>query len=165
MEKTTILGLVLAVIVFGAVVWFARPGTPSAVVPRAENSTAALSADELNFDFGTISMAAGKVTHDYKIKNGGTDQAVISKMYTSCMCTTALLQIDDKKFGPFGMPGHGSVPSIGEKLPPGKEAVVSAVFDPAAHGPAGVGRIQRSIRLETDSGKFLDLQFSAMVTP
>ncbi|KKT83316.1 MAG: hypothetical protein UW81_C0021G0020, partial [Candidatus Giovannonibacteria bacterium GW2011_GWC2_44_9] len=39
------------------------------------------------------------------------------------------------------------------------------VFDPAAHGPAGVGRIERAVYLENSASEALQLKFSATVTP
>jgi len=110
-------------------------------------------------------MARGTVSHIYKIKNTGTGSVVINKIYTSCMCTQASIKIGSKTMGPFGMPGMGSpVPYIDQELKAGEEIELTAVFDPAAHGPAGVGNISRVITLETSSGK-TQLYFSANVTP
>lgn len=81
------------------------------------------------------------------------------------MCTVATLGIRGERFGPYGMPGHGFIPKIGQTINPNEEAIVEVVFDPAAHGPAGVGRIQRIITIENDSGQPLELQFTALVTP
>ncbi|OGN16959.1 MAG: hypothetical protein A3F48_00885 [Candidatus Yanofskybacteria bacterium RIFCSPHIGHO2_12_FULL_41_9] len=63
------------------------------------------------------------------------------------------------------MPGHGYVPPVKESLNSGEEAVIKVVFDPNAHGPAGIGKIQRSIFIESDGSKSLELQISASVTP
>lgn len=67
--------------------------------------------------------------------------------------------------GPFGMPGHGAIPTINEALEPGTEATIEVVFDPAAHGPAGVGKVNRVVTVETASGEALQLSFQATVTP
>lgn len=56
-------------------------------------------------------------------------------------------------------------PSINQTINPGEEASVEVVFDPAAHGPAGVGQIQRTVTIENNTGKPLELGFSAVVTP
>ncbi len=117
------------------------------------------------FDFGKISMAAGKVSKVYWIKNISGDPLTISKLYTSCMCTDATLITKAGKRGPFGMPGHGPTPRIEERLAPGESAQVEAVFDPAAHGPAGIGQTDRIVTIENDGGLPLELRFSAMVTP
>ncbi len=159
-----IIGIVTIVAV-GGVIWIARPSQNGNTASLVSNSSGTLSAEELSFDFGSISMAAGNVSHNFKIKNTDPDPVVIDKMYTSCMCTIASLTIDGKQYGPFGMPGHTAVPRINKSLDPNEEAVVEVVFDPAAHGPAGVGTIQRVVTIENNAGQPLELQFSAMVTP
>lgn len=129
------------------------------------SSGAQLSAPEMFYDFGSVSMRKGLVNHRFAVKNETGAPVVIGKMYTSCMCTTASLIKNGKKIGPFGMPGHGFIPRLGETIAPGEAAVIEVVFDPAAHGPAGIGRIERAITLEQDSGGTLTLQFRAEVTP
>ena len=63
------------------------------------------------------------------------------------------------------MPGHGAIPRINQTINPNEEAVVEVVFDPAAHGPAGVGRIGRTVVIENNSGAPVELSFIALVTP
>ncbi|MEK9154817.1 MAG: DUF1573 domain-containing protein [Patescibacteria group bacterium] len=163
----TIIGIIVAVLVLGGFIWIARPdsqNSTSAALSAISNGT--LTVEEANnYDFGTISMAAGKVKHQFKIKNTGSKGVNIEKIYTSCMCTTAVLMMDGKQFGPYGMPGHGAIPKINKTVNPNEEAVVEVVFDPAAHGPAGVGRIQRTITIENNAGQAIELLFAAIVTP
>jgi len=164
----TIITIALAVIVFAGIAWAARPDSQNAEIssPSSELQTQGpLSAEERTFDFQSISMASGNVSHSFKIKNNGTDPLVIEKIYTSCMCTTASLIKGEEQFGPYGMAGHGFIPKINEVIGPGEEATIEVVFDPTAHGPAGIGPIERSIIIENDSGKPLELGFSAVVTP
>lgn len=110
-------------------------------------------------------MAAGRVSKRFTISNGGTNPVTLTKLYTSCMCTTAALKVGSRSVGPFGMPGHGAIPRIAEVVPAGSQATVDVTFDPAAHGPAGVGRIARTVTLENDGGSPLQLSFTALVTP
>ncbi len=125
-----------------------------------------LTSDAPSFDFGRISMAAGNVSHRYSIKNTGTTPLTITEIFTSCMCTTATLTTRSaRKVGPFGMPGHGLLASISESLAPGEAAQVDVVFDPAAHGPAGVGPTARTVTIVNDAGAALKLRFDGMVTP
>jgi len=124
-----------------------------------------LASDAPIFAFGRISMAAGKVSHRYSIRNTGITPLTINKIYTSCMCTEATLITRSAKRGPFGMAGHGILPSVSERLAPGEAAQVDVVFDPAAHGPAGVGPTDRVVTIANDAGPALELRFSAMVTP
>ncbi len=141
-----------------------RPATEQ---PAAEQrgSVRALASVSPFHNFGNISMAAGKVSHRYWIKNIGAASLNINKLSTSCMCTDATLITRAGKKGPFGMPGHGPTPRIEERLAPGESAQVDVVFDPAAHGPAGIGQTDRIVTIENDEGLPLELRFSAMVTP
>ena len=160
-----IIGPLIAIVLLGGVIWIARPNSQNSPASLLSNSSGLLSAEEKEFNFGEISMANGNVKHEFKIKNAGNNPIVIEKIYTSCMCTKAALLIGDRRVGPFGMPGHGIVPSISETLNPGQSTDVEVTFDPTAHGPAGVGRIDRMDSLENDAGLPLEFRFSANVTP
>lgn len=170
-NKTLILAAVMIALALAIAIMAAKPGT----APRPAPSTASpssvirapgpLTAREASFDFGTISMAAGNVTHRYWFRNESTAPVLIRRIYTSCMCTTATLVKGARVINRYGMPGHGPVPSVNETLAPGEAAYVEAVFDPAAHGPAGLGPTQRVVTIESDRGGPLELQFSANVRP
>lgn len=166
MNKNIIIGVIASIIILGGIVWLANPTQQEKnQANMAASSSGILTAQEMSFDFGTISMAKGKVTHPFTVKNTGTEPVSIGRMYTSCMCTNALLKMGGNTYGPYGMEGHGFIPTINKNLNPGEEAIVEAIFDPAAHGPAGVGNIQRAVILENNTGKPFELQFTALVTP
>ncbi|MBI2674131.1 MAG: DUF1573 domain-containing protein [Candidatus Yanofskybacteria bacterium] len=157
------------VIIFGAaigiLVWIAGPDDISG---GADNVVSAgnLILDEAFFDFGNISMAAGVVSHEFKVINAGDGEEVINQIYTSCMCTEASFVTEDTKFGPFGMAGHGFIPKFNGKMGAGEEAIIKVDFDPAAHGPAGVGPVDRVVYVfRKGSDKPLELMFKAVVTP
>lgn len=156
-------GVILATLI--GFIWIARPAPQSGPASPVLGKNGALAAKENNYDFGAISMAAGKVSKIFVIKNTGTDALAVNQLYTSCMCTVATLKIGSRSVGPFGMPGHGFAQRINEIIQPNEEAQVEAIFDPAAHGPAGVGRIERVVYLENSAGAPLELKFSATVTP
>lgn len=131
-------------------------------------SAGALSAAENEFDFGTISMKEGRVKHRFEIINNSQTPVKIEKIYTSCMCTTAsVINTAGKVLGKFGMPGHGFPLRANIEVAAQETVFIDAVFDPNAHGPAGVGLAERSIYLETNSAKVpkLELLFRALVTP
>ena len=113
-------------------------------------------------------MANGDVSYRFKLKNEGDEAVAVKKVYTSCMCTIAnILDAFEKKLGVFGMPGHGGASSNANiEIKAGESIIVEAVFNPAAHGPSGVGLAQRSIYLETNSKKSpkVELNFTATVT-
>lgn len=149
-----------------------QPGSgyqePPATAQRAagqRNSVRALASVSPFFDFGKISMAAGNVSKVYWIKNISGAPLTVTQLSTSCMCTVATLITPAGKKGPFGMPGHGPASRLAERLAAGASAQVEVVFDPAAHGPAGIGQTDRVVTIENDAGLPLELRFSAMVTP
>jgi hypothetical protein len=140
-----------------AVAQVARPAQPT--------QTAVLASLRPSFDFGTISMAAGNVATSYLIKNSGDAPLTLNRIYTSCMCTTATLALPSGRKGPFGMPGHGLPTDLSASLAPGQTASLEVVFDPAAHGSAGLGRVERTVRVESKDARPLELRFVAMVKP
>lgn len=161
--KQTIVILAFAVLV-AAGLWYAK-----GVSLRPEEKSAAgvgfIKADETSFDFGEISMARGIVSREFKIRNSSESPAEIKSIYTSCMCTNATLNLGGRKFGPYGMPGHGFVPRVMQTIGAGEEASLLVEFDPAAHGPAGVGPISRIIAVESSGDARLELSISALVRP
>lgn len=165
----TITSIIVVILTLIGLIWIAQPNAESGKDNKASVSTVgtgALTVEEAsNYDFGVISMAAGTVARVFTIKNTGSETVTINKMYTSCMCTTAELTVGGKQFGPYGMPGHGAIPTINQIVNPNEEATVEVVFDPAAHGPAGVGRIVRNITIENSAGRPIELTFSAVVKP
>ncbi len=152
----------ITILFMAGIVWIARPDSSyESLTAPAEN----LIVENGNFNFGEISMADGIVSHVFRIRNSGDEPITIKKMYTSCMCTTASLMIGEKEFGPYGMPGHGFMPSINREVAPGEKVSVKVVFDPAAHGPAGIGPTERTVFLENSAGGAVNLQFSALIRP
>ena len=119
-----------------------------------------------HYDFGTISMAAGNVSTTYRIRNDSAAPLVINRIFTSCMCTTAtLIMASGRKQGPFGMPGHGPLKAVSAQLAPGEVALLEMVFDPAAHGPSGIGRIERVVTVNAAGVRPLQLGMVALVRP
>ncbi|OGZ00372.1 MAG: hypothetical protein A2945_03420 [Candidatus Liptonbacteria bacterium RIFCSPLOWO2_01_FULL_52_25] len=117
------------------------------------------------YDFGSVSMLKGNVEHEFEIVNTTDADLVVAKAETSCMCTRMVLRLPDgTEVGPFGMAGHGFTPSVNATIRPGEKIVVRAIFDPAAHGPAGIGMIERVVTLDTNKGQ-IAMQFRAQVTP
>ncbi|MBI2037130.1 MAG: DUF1573 domain-containing protein [Candidatus Liptonbacteria bacterium] len=172
--------LIITAVVLGVGVWFARPNTaePTTAALQSGSENSFLVAEEHAYDFGTIRMANGKVSREFRFTNAGTVPAALTQLFTSCMCTEATLVMIGREYGPFGMPGHGFGPRLDAVLepgatavvrvtfdPPGATAVVRVTFDPNAHGPAGVGPIQRVASLENDSSEPLEFVITGQVTP
>lgn len=172
--NTIFYGLIaFAVVVVGVAIFRAQPAATAperamespVTVPRPPAAPSPLMSMSRSFDFGTISMAAGKVSHRFWIRNAGDTAVTITRLYTSCMCTEATLITPTARKGPFGMPGHGPNAGTFERIAPGGAAQVEAVFDPAAHGPAGIGPTQRIVTVRTAEAAPLELQFTAVVKP
>lgn len=166
-ETKNILWVIVIFIIIVGTLIFVNKDSNVATSSYIEYSASVLSATEDRFDFNLISMKDGNVTHQFEIRNDGKETVIIKKVYTSCMCTTALI-IDsfNKKYGAFGMQGHGISSKTNIEINAGESAFVEAIFDPAAHGPSGVGLVRRSIYIETNSAQSpkLELSFQAMVT-
>ncbi|MEK9173107.1 MAG: DUF1573 domain-containing protein [Patescibacteria group bacterium] len=162
------------IIIFAAIILVALIGIGALSRNSSGNSKVPVqSAGMLNtleedFDFGTISMKNGNVSKVFELKNEGPESIFISKVYTSCMCTAA--KVTDAKgvtSGPYGMPGHGGgISKANVEVGPGETVKVEAIFNPAAHGPSGVGLANRTVFIETNSTQTpkVELSFKATVT-
>lgn len=162
--KNIIIYVLSTAAVVGGLVWIARPNQNANLDPTAA-VISTLAASENQYDFGAISMANGNVSKTFTVSNSGSESVMLEKIYTSCMCTEASLILNGQKFGPYGMPGHGLVPKVNRALAAGETAEIEVVFNPNAHGPAGVGPIERIIFVEEKGRQPLELNIKAMVTP
>ncbi|PIQ66937.1 MAG: hypothetical protein CO184_01940 [Candidatus Zambryskibacteria bacterium CG_4_9_14_3_um_filter_40_16] len=148
--------------------WWGRGntgGTASLPTEKQIKSGSFLSAQEKSFDFGTISMTDGNVQKIFTVINNTDKDIKLDSLVTSCMCTTAFLEMSGERMGPFGMPGHGGlVPKVNEIIKAGESVDAVVVFDPTAHGPDGVGFVERYVYFVDSSGGALELQITANVT-
>ena len=161
--KTVTIAILVAAVLFGFV-WWSRSYT-NEDVKGASPGAGSLDAAETLFDFGTISMKNGNVNHLFKVANSGASDIEIQTINTSCMCTSAYIEGAHGEKGPFGMPGMGFVPPANEIIKAGESRDIKVVYDPAAHGPAGVGPIDRFVMLTEKGGASLKLEIKAVVTP
>lgn len=169
MKSVSIISVAL-VILLGLFLWGygGSKGTTASVqgVTATTASASELTAAETLYDFGTISMKSGNVTKDFTVENKTSKDIVLSTVVTSCMCTTAyVVGPNEKTKGPFGMSGMGYTPPANEAIKPGETRIIRVVYDPNAHGPAGVGRIDRFVMLTDATGGTLELEVKALVTP
>lgn len=168
-KKTLIIGSLLVFAIAGLMLWgrvnAARYDVKNHVGAMTTAAPSLLTSQEKLFDFGTISMKNGTVGHEFVVTNGTGAPIQVSKVFTSCMCTTAYLETVGGEKGPFGMEGMGYVPPADDTIAPGEARTVRIVFDPNAHGPAGVGEIDRFIYLQDAKGGTLALEIKAIVTP
>lgn len=140
-KKGMLISLPILLLV-GIIVFFAANYTPKENhpgVPRIE-----IPVNE--YDAGTVSMADGLVKHTYEIKNTGIGDLKIDSIWTSCHCTTVRLTINDKTSPEFGMDKR----STSQKIAPGQTGQLEVIFDPAFHGPQGIGQAVRVVYLSTN---------------
>lgn len=162
--KTITISLILFAAVISALIWFKSDNPKNAAIDNII-SGGILTAKEINYDFGNVGIKNGLVSHDYILENASDKPVKIGEVSTSCMCTSAELKIGNKTYGPFGMRGHGGVVKANIVVNPGEKVVVKAIFDPAAHGPAGIGEVFREIYIDTGADRPFILSFRANVTP
>ena len=174
MSKKSIISLVIILIgVTSLVLWSksAEKGDLSASELVANSHPAriggSLSASEIFYDFGKISMKNGDVSKTFTVANPTNEDIKISNLSSSCMCTNAyILNSGGSRKGLFGMPGHGGAATRANEIVKAGESVgIEVVYDPNAHGPAGVGAIDRFVYLEDENGNNLQFEIKANVTP
>jgi hypothetical protein len=140
-----IIGFTVLLIV-GLAYWQGGKDTNEQTQPLAHVAGVQISPE--TYELGDVELNGGLVTREYEVKND-TDQTMkLKKIVTSCMCTQAKVSVGDKESRFFGMehPGDRN-PPINYEIPPGGNAKVTVNFDPAAHGPQGVGPFDRVVTL------------------
>ncbi len=143
-------------LLIGGGAWVAGAMDP---VQKAANESgeARLAAANTVYDWGEIPIDGGDVETTFEIKNEGSDILKLFNVVTSCTCTTAELQVGDKRSPVFGM--HTKSPYIAE-VPPGETAQLRVIYDPAFHGPQGVGVIERQVKVQTNDAAQPELVFN-----
>ncbi len=170
------MNVLLPVVLLGALACGDREAGSSNVqaqqaVPRSmlelerQQTESPLKADRLSHDFGSIPINGGNVETVFRISNSASSSLRLVAIYTSCGCTSAAIDFaDGSQAGPFGMPGHAGVQTkIDRTVDVGEEFSVRVAFDPAAHGPGGLGRITRVVTIHTADGGTAQLTIAANV--
>lgn len=163
-DKKALIGIILVtLLILGGAIWFLSRSSSSTTIAKVQG--AKIEIQETTFDFKDIPYGGGNVSHKFKIKNVGDKELQIANMATSCMCTTVSLKTSSGESPKFGMKGHAPSSSWVGKLAPGEEAEVVAEFDPTAHGPSGVGPMERFISFETSDPDhpYVELSFKGNV--
>ncbi len=155
-DKKVITGFILGtLLVFGGGVYVLKTTLSAPQLGSTQN--AKISVDQKTHDWGTIPYSGGNVSKTFLIKNIGADVLRLANIKTSCSCTKAQVVIDGKNSPFFSM--HSNFPWVGE-VDPSKEASLTVIFDPAFHGPSGVGAVERLVAVETNDITSPKLEFS-----
>lgn len=136
-------------LIVGFAVWQGGKESPTKEVGATTSANIKdLEVSPASYDVGTIKMKDGNVVKTYEVKNTSAETMKLQRIATSCMCTKTKIKIGDKETREFGMEGIGDKnPPVNLELPSGQTATVTAIFDPAAHGPKGVGPFDRTVFL------------------
>lgn len=138
-------------LIVGLVFFISAKGANQRSLIRTE--VLGISASPESYDLGEVPIGGGIVEKEYEIKNETGKDIELLKIVTSCMCTRAGVkaQSGETKFYAMEMGGDNN-PLISLKIKKDETAKVTVRFDPAAHGPAGVGPIDRVVSLYFDGG-------------
>lgn len=156
MSNRKIVGSIIAVtlvILIGGIILASKAPSPPKIVSSAQ---AQAETEETKHDWGTIPLNGGDVEKNFLIKNSGSGPLQLANIKTSCMCTEAQVIINGNESPYFGM--HPNSSWLGE-LTPGQEAKLRVTFDPAFHGPQGVGQITRVVTVQTNDQNQPELEF------
>lgn len=155
-KKIIIIFIAITLLVLGGGI-FVLSSTTAGPVQITATQNAKAEVDQKTFDWGNIPYSGGNATKTFTIKNSGSDTLKLTGVKTSCTCTKAQVEIDGKTSPYFSM--HSTSPWVGE-VSPGKEAQLTVIFDPAFHGPTGVGPVERLVSVETNDVQNSNLEFS-----
>jgi len=153
--KLILIGLSLTLLlIFGGVFLVSKTNNPASL---ATSQTTQVSTDKTSFDWGTIGINDGIVEKTFTITNNGAGPLKLAGVVTSCMCTTAQVKTSDSLSPAFGMHQKSS---WSEQVEPGQSADLIVAFDPAFHGPSGVGAITRIVTVDTNDASQPQLSFT-----
>ena len=153
--------MVSILVIIGVAFLLSKNSQSQAETPSEDISGLTVSPE--SYELGDVAINGGIVSKDYEVENSTSGKLTLKKIATSCMCTTASIQIGDKTTKFFGMEGHGDAnPPVNLEIPAGQKAKVTVKFDPAAHGPEGVGPFDRIVWLYFAQGT-KELTFNGVV--
>ena len=145
--------IVTILLLVGMVLIGTRNGSTPSVV---SSDKIEIATDSTKYDWGNIEYSDGIVSKIFNIKNSGDSVLKLYNVTTSCMCTTAQLITPNNKSGKFGMNTKSTAVF---EVNPGETAQLVVEFDPAFHGPSGVGAINRTVTINTNSSQTPELSF------
>ena len=149
MNKKLMLILLATLFLIGGGVYLITKGQntiPDSALPKIDPEEVQVSPE--TYDIGKVLMKNGFVVREYEIKNNSKNILRIKNIVTSCMCTRAQVVFGDKRSRFYAMEMSGAKnPNIDFDIPAESTAKLVVRFDPAAHGPAGVGPVDRNVWL------------------
>jgi hypothetical protein len=159
-----LLGIFLLIIIAVsavAVVGSKNPEVPDTKTTVEQSAPGSVAVENTLHEWGEVPIKGGVVTASFPIKNTGENTLLLTNIATSCMCTTAKLVLGDSVSPEFGMHTKSD---YALEVPPGESANLEVVFDPAFHGPSGVGPITRQVKVTTNDPSQSTLNFTLTAT-
>ena len=155
-DKKLIIGfIVLTLLILGGGIFVLSSSSVSTKITASQNAKVLV--DAKTFDWGNIPYSGGNAVKTFTIKNTGTDILKLTGVKTSCTCTKAQVVTEGQTSPYFSM--HATSSWIGE-VQPNKEAKLTVIFDPAFHGPTGVGPVERFVSMQTNDIQNPNIEFS-----
>lgn len=166
--KTFIITATIVVLLIIGVKYFVTDSNNTAnrsskSVNTSEVSEGNIVIENNNIELGDMPINGGKVESRFSFKNEGSEPVTIKKGETSCMCTEAVVEKSDGTKSQrlkMSMGGGMVAGVVNMTIEPGETMTLVGIFDPMAHGPSGVGSINRDITLHTNSKTNSEVRFS-----
>lgn len=117
-------------------------------------------------DLGKVPMEEQVVTVTFTVRNEGQSDLTITSLYTTCGCTTAVLETSEGTSPIFGANLAENRSDWSAVLVPGEEALLVGTFDLMFHGPDATGTFRRAIYIVSDDplNSSKDVSFVVEVT-
>ena len=117
------------------------------------------------YSFGEVSVSSEKVKGEIALRNTGEGILTITKLESSCGCTSASLTFNGEEGPVFSMPGHGPAPPQGwsAAILPGQAATLNVYYNPRTH-PELRGPVERVVTVRSDDPRRPMQQVRVMVT-
>lgn len=139
-----------SILILGGGITFLVIKSPAQSLPSNQGGSPKIEIIPQEYDLGNVSIKDGLIKKTFEIKNIGSGDLKISDIWTSCHCTTAILKVGSKESPKFDME-HSSFWS--QNISPGQTAYLEVIFDPAFHGPLGIGSAVRIVYLSTNDSE------------
>ncbi|MDO8551272.1 MAG: DUF1573 domain-containing protein [bacterium] len=158
MNKFTIGIIIFTVLIFTGGI-FILSKAPSKAGLQKEGGVK-IGIDHDKYEFGTVKLTSGIVEHKYPVTNAGQKDLKIANLASSCACTKVYFKSSAGESPKASMKGMTKPSSWVGVLKPGGQGELVMDFDPAFHGPGGVGKISRSLSFETNDPAHTYIEFS-----
>jgi len=112
------------------------------------------------YDLGNVPQS--KISHLFTFSNTGSGDLTVTRIWTSCGCTTAKMELNGIASPEFGMPGHGGYSGPWQAtLRPGETASLVVYYDSVSMPDLYMG--ERYVFVDSDDPSTPEYQFTIYV--